>query len=108
MSVAMTNCGELGWTTDRHGYCYSACDPLTDKPWPALPLSFADVCRQAALAAGYENFQPDACLINRYMPGAKLSLHQDKDEPDLRAPIVSVSLGVAAIFSLAVCVAAIR
>lgn len=98
MSVAMTNCGALGWTTDRHGYCYAVRDPLTDKPWPALPLSFASVCRQAAIAAGYESFQPDACLINRYAPGAKLSLHQDKDEPDLRAPIVSVSLGVPAVF----------
>ncbi|MDI5820555.1 DNA oxidative demethylase AlkB, partial [Salmonella enterica subsp. enterica serovar Kentucky] len=98
MSVAMTNCGALGWTTDRHGYCYAVRDPLTDKPWPALPLSFASVCRQAAIAAGYASFQPDACLINRYAPGAKLSLHQDKDEPDLRAPIVSVSLGVPAVF----------
>ncbi|VFS03914.1 AlkB protein [Salmonella enterica subsp. houtenae] len=98
MSVAMTNCGALGWTTDRHGYCYAVRDPLTDKPWPALPLSFASVCRQAAMAAGYESFQPDACLINRYATGAKLSLHQDKDEPDLRAPIVSVSLGVPAVF----------
>lgn len=108
MSVAMTNCGALGWTTDGHGYCYAVRDPLTDKPWPALPLSFASVCRQAAIAAGYASFQPDACLINRYAPGAKLSLHQDKDEPDLRAPIVSVSLGVPAVFSLAACVAAIR
>ncbi len=79
MSVAMTNCGALGWTTDRHGYCYAVRDPLTDKPRPALPLSFASVCRQAAIAAGYASFQPDACLINRYAPGAKLSLHQDKD-----------------------------
>lgn len=108
MSVAMTNCGALGWTTDRHGYCYAVRDPLTDKPWPALPLSFASVCRQAAIAAGYASFQPDACLINRYAPGAKLSLHQDKDEPDLRAPIVSVSLGVPRFFSLAACVAATR
>ncbi|VEA35388.1 AlkB protein [Salmonella enterica subsp. enterica] len=100
MSVAMTNCGALGWTTDRHGYCYAVRDPLTDKPWPALPLSFASVCRQAAIAAGYASFQPDACLINRYAPGAKLSLHQDKDEPDLRAPIISVSLGVPAVFSV--------
>lgn len=100
MSVAMTNCGALGWTTDRHGYCYAVRDPLTDKPWPALPLSFASVCRQAAIAAGYASFQPDACLINRYAPGAKLSLHQDKDEPDLRAPIVSVSVGGAGDFSV--------
>ncbi|POT59741.1 DNA oxidative demethylase AlkB [Citrobacter amalonaticus] len=98
MSVAMTNCGKLGWTTDRYGYLYSSVDPLTGHPWPALPASFAHLCHQAATAAGYPDFQPDACLINRYTPGAKLSLHQDKDEPDLRAPIVSVSLGLPAIF----------
>ncbi len=98
MSVAMTNCGRLGWTTDQHGYLYSPFDPLTGAHWPPLPDAFADLCQQAATAAGYADFQPDACLINRYTPGAKLSLHQDKDEPDLRAPIVSVSLGLPAIF----------
>ena len=98
MSVAMTNCGRLGWTTDHHGYLYSPFDPLTGAHWPPLPDAFADLCQQAATAAGYADFQPDACLINRYTPGAKLSLHQDKDEPDLRAPIVSVSLGLPAIF----------
>ena len=98
MSVAMTNCGHLGWTTDQHGYLYSPVDPLTGAHWPPLPEVFAEQCQQAATAAGYPDFQPDACLINRYTPGAKLSLHQDKDEPDLRAPIVSVSLGLPAIF----------
>lgn len=100
MSVAMTNCGHLGWTTHRQGYLYSPIDPQTNKPWPAMPQSFHDLCQRAATAAGYPDFQPDACLINRYAPGAKLSLHQDKDEPDLRAPIVSVSLGLPAIFNL--------
>lgn len=98
MSVAMTNCGRLGWTTNRQGYLYSPIDPQTNNPWPAMPQSFHDLCQRAATAAGYPDFQPDACLINRYAPGAKLSLHQDKDEPDLRAPIVSVSLGLPAIF----------
>ncbi|EHG7614031.1 TPA: DNA oxidative demethylase AlkB [Citrobacter sedlakii] len=98
MSVAMTNCGQLGWTTDRRGYVYSSIDPLTGHAWPPFPASFVELCLRAATAAGYTDFQPDACLINRYAPGAKLSLHQDKDEPDLRAPIVSVSLGLPAIF----------
>lgn len=98
MSVAMTNCGHLGWTSHRQGYLYSPIDPQTNKPWPAMPQSFHNLCQRAATAAGYPDFQPDACLINRYAPGAKLSLHQDKDEPDLRAPIVSVSLGLPAIF----------
>jgi len=98
MSVAMTNCGQLGWTTDRRGYLYSAIDPLTGRAWPPFPAAFVDLCLRAAAAAGYPDFQPDACLINRYAPGAKLSLHQDKDEPDLRAPIVSVSLGLPAVF----------
>lgn len=98
MSVAMTNCGRLGWTTDRRGYLYASIDPLTANPWPPFPPSFRQLCQQAATAAGYADFQPDACLINRYAPGAKLSLHQDKDEADLRAPIVSVSLGLPAVF----------
>jgi alkylated DNA repair protein (DNA oxidative demethylase) len=98
MSVAMTNCGEVGWTTDSGGYLYSPIDPQTGQRWPAMPAAFTALCDAAAVAAGYANFRPDACLINRYVPGAKLSLHQDKDEPDLRAPIVSVSLGLPAIF----------
>lgn len=98
MSVAMTNCGGLGWTTDARGYRYAPIDPLSGQPWPAMPQAFAALCQQASTAAGYSDFQPDACLINRYLPGAKLSLHQDKDEPDLAAPIVSVSLGLPAVF----------
>jgi alkylated DNA repair protein (DNA oxidative demethylase) len=98
MSVAMTNCGLLGWTTNAHGYLYSPIDPQTGKRWPPQPESFDALCREASVAAGYAGFQPDACLINRYSPGAKLSLHQDKDEDDLRAPIVSVSLGLPAVF----------
>lgn len=98
MSVAMTNCGELGWATNERGYVYAANDPLTDQPWPPMPEAFQALCHDAAVAAGYPDFRPDACLINRYAVGAKLSLHQDKDEPDLRAPIVSVSLGLPAVF----------
>jgi alkylated DNA repair protein (DNA oxidative demethylase) len=98
MSVAMTNCGALGWVADRSGYRYSATDPASGQPWPAMPASFLALARAAASEAGYKNFNPDACLVNHYTPGAKLSLHQDKDELDLAAPIVSVSLGLPAIF----------
>jgi alkylated DNA repair protein (DNA oxidative demethylase) len=98
MSVAMTNCGQLGWTTNDRGYLYSPEDPLTQRRWPPMPGAFATLCQDAATAVGYADFQPDACLINRYGVGAKLSLHQDKDEADLRAPIVSVSLGLPAVF----------
>ncbi|WP_407438083.1 DNA oxidative demethylase AlkB [Lelliottia sp.] len=98
MSVAMTSCGGLGWTTNDRGYLYSSVDPATQRPWPPIPAVFNALCHEATVAAGYPDFKPDACLINRYAPGAKLSLHQDKDEPNLRAPIVSVSLGVPAIF----------
>lgn len=98
MSVAMTNCGPLGWSTDSCGYCYAAIDPLTGRPWPAIPDVFLTLAQTAADQAGYPEFSPDACLINRYQPGAKLSLHQDKDEARLDAPIVSVSLGLPATF----------
>src|ERR1700712_4344354 len=98
MSVAMTNCGSRGWVTDRRGYRYDANDPEAAKPWPALPACFRELAGQAALQAGFEDFAPDACLINRYVPGAKMSLHQDKDETDFSVPIVSVSLGLPAIF----------
>jgi alkylated DNA repair protein (DNA oxidative demethylase) len=98
MSVAMTNCGHLGWVTDRRGYRYDANDPEAQKPWPAMPPSFRELARQAAARAGFGAFSPDACLVNRYQPGAKMSLHQDKDELDFGAPIVSVSLGLPAIF----------
>ena len=98
MSVAMTNCGAAGWVTDRSGYRYDASDPEAGKPWPAMPPAFRELAGQAASRAGFAEFSPDACLINRYQPGARMSLHQDKDELDLRAPIVSVSLGLPAIF----------
>lgn len=98
MSVAMTNCGTLGWITDRTGYRYDAVDPNTGRPWPAMPTIFGDLARRAAEAAGFEGFAPDACLINRYDPGARLSLHQDRNERDFEAPIVSVSLGLPATF----------
>lgn len=96
MSVAMTNCGDLGWVTDRSGYRYDAIDPQTGAPWPAMPPIFADLAARAAQAAGYPPFVPDACLINRYAPGARMALHQDRNERDLAAPIVSVSLGLPA------------
>ena len=98
MSVAMTNCGELGWVSDSRGYRYDPVDPESGARWPALPESFRALARDAAARAGYDGFVPDACLINRYAPGARLSMHQDRDEKDLRAPIVSVSLGLPAVF----------
>lgn len=98
MSVAMTNCGPLGWVSDLAGYRYSPTDPDSGRPWPALPESFLDLARSAAEAAGYPGFAPDACLINRYEPGARMALHQDRDERDFAAPIVSVSLGLPASF----------
>jgi alkylated DNA repair protein (DNA oxidative demethylase) len=98
MSVAMSNCGALGWVSDRSGYRYDAKDPLSGKPWPAMPACFAELALRAAAEAGFESFHPDACLINRYEPGARLSLHQDKDEGSMDAPIVSVSLGLPAVF----------
>ncbi|MBN8953638.1 MULTISPECIES: DNA oxidative demethylase AlkB [unclassified Rhizobium] len=98
MSVAMTNCGAAGWVTDRSGYRYDRDDPETGRPWPAMPESFHELALSAASLAGYPGFRPDACLINRYEPGARLSLHQDKNERDLTNPIVSVSLGLPAIF----------
>jgi alkylated DNA repair protein (DNA oxidative demethylase) len=97
MSVAMTNCGSAGWVTDRSGYRYDANDPDAGKPWPAMPPSFCKIAKEAAAAAGFA-FSPDVCLINRYAPGARMSLHQDKDERDFGSPIVSVSLGLPAIF----------
>jgi alkylated DNA repair protein (DNA oxidative demethylase) len=98
MSVAMTNCGRIGWVTDPSGYRYDANDPQSAKPWPAMPPSFSQLAAEAAVAVGFAAFSPDACLINRYAPGARMSLHQDKDETDFAAPIVSVSLGLPAIF----------
>jgi alkylated DNA repair protein (DNA oxidative demethylase) len=98
MSVAMTNCGAAGWVTDRSGYRYDRTDPQTGAPWPPLPDCFRALAMSAATDAGYSHFVPDACLINRYEPGARLSLHQDKNERDLAAPIVSVSLGLPATF----------
>jgi alkylated DNA repair protein (DNA oxidative demethylase) len=98
MSVAMTNCGALGWVTDRTGYRYDSIDPESGKTWPAMPGSFLQLATSAAAEAGFDKFIPDACLINRYETGAKLSLHQDKDEQDFSQPIVSVSLGIPATF----------
>jgi alkylated DNA repair protein (DNA oxidative demethylase) len=98
MSVAMTNCGERGWITDHTGYRYDPIDPRTGAPWPAMPPVLRDLARGAAEQGGFQNFAPDACLVNRYEPGTRLSLHQDKDELDYSAPIVSVSLGLPATF----------
>ena len=98
MSIAMTNCGRLGWVTDRAGYRYEQIDPLTRRPWPSLPDVFHRLATRAAAAGGFAGFEPDACLINRYEPGARLSMHQDRNERDFGAPIVSVSLGLPAVF----------
>ena len=98
MSVAMTNCGHLGWVTDRRGYRYDPIDPATGKPWPPLPASFHALATRAAAAGGFAGFEPDACLVNRYEPGTRLSMHQDRNERDFSAPIVSVSLGLPAVF----------
>jgi alkylated DNA repair protein (DNA oxidative demethylase) len=98
MSVAMTNCGALGWVTDASGYRYAGLDPTSGRPWPGMPRSFRALARAAADAAGYAGFEPDACLVNRYEPKARMSLHQDRNERDLSAPIVSVSLGLPAAF----------
>ena len=98
MSVAMTNCGRVGWVSDRRGYRYDPVDPDTGAHWPAMPALFVDLARRAAAAGGFAEYHPDACLINRYAAGAKLGLHQDRDENDRWAPIVSVSLGLPAVF----------
>lgn len=100
MSVAMTNCGELGWVSDKAGYRYASIDPQSRLRWPSMPESFLQLAVEAAQAAGFADFRPDVCLINRYEVGAKLSLHQDKDEQDFGQPIVSVSLGLPAVFLL--------
>ncbi|PHV28861.1 DNA oxidative demethylase AlkB [Janthinobacterium sp. BJB426] len=98
MSVAMSNCGSLGWVTDGRGYRYARRDPDSGLPWPPMPPVFLRLAQEAALAAGYPGFVPDACLVNRYAPGARMALHQDRDECDFNAPIVSVSLGLPATF----------
>lgn len=98
MSAAMTNCGAVGWVSDAKGYRYQASDPYTGLPWPMMPAIFRDLAQRAAQAGGFAGFAPDVALINRYEPGAKMSLHQDVDEQDFSAPIVSVSLGLPAMF----------
>lgn len=98
MSVAMTNCGQLGWVTDRNGYRYDPRDPDSGRPWPPMPELFTTLAMRAADEAGFNSFRPNACLINRYQPGARLSLHQDRDEGDFSHPIVSISLGLSATF----------
>ena len=98
MSVALTNCGQLGWTSDARGYRYTRTDPLSGQPWPAMPPAFMLLAQAAAAEAGFAGFEPDACLVNRYEPGSRLSLHQDRNERDYGAPIVSVSLGMPAMF----------
>jgi len=100
MSVTTSNCGALGWVSDKNGYRYAARDPKTGTPWPAMPSSFRQLAEQAANTAGFGYFNSDACLINCYRPGAKMGLHQDKDEQDFTQPIVSVSLGIPAMFQM--------
>ena len=98
MSAAMTNCGALGWVSDRQGYRYDMQDPTTNRLWPLMPVSFQQLAVLAAAEAGFDDFQPDACLINQYQVGAGMGLHQDKNELDFNQPIVSVSLGISAVF----------
>jgi alkylated DNA repair protein (DNA oxidative demethylase) len=98
MSVAMTNCGQVGWLSDRRGYRYDPIDPQSNRPWPAMPASMRALAIRAAAAAGFGEFVPDACLVNRYEPGNRLTAHQDRNERDLNAPVVSVSLGLPALF----------
>ncbi len=100
MSVAMTNCGEVGWVSSGTGYAYSPVDPQTKQPWPAMPPSFKALARRAAATAGFDDFDPDACLINHYVSGAALGVHQDRDEKDFTQPIVSVSIGAGATFQV--------
>ena len=98
MSVAMTNCGDLGWVSDKQGYRYSEIDPESGVPWPAMPMALSSLAHDAAQLSGFDNFKPDACLINRYVPGAQMGAHQDRNERDRTQPIVSVSLGIPARF----------
>lgn len=98
MSARLTSCGAVGWVSDRHGYRYEACDPLSGLPWPGIPAALLDLAGRAAAAGGYAGFEPDACLVNEYQVGARMSLHQDRDERDFSQPIVSVSLGLPATF----------
>jgi alkylated DNA repair protein (DNA oxidative demethylase) len=98
MSVAMTNCGRAGWVSDRAGYRYQSVDPCSGRPWPAMPSGWSSLAARAAARAGFGRFEPDACLVNRYEPGTRLSLHQDRNERDFSAPVVSVSLGLPAVF----------
>ncbi|AUY31776.1 DNA oxidative demethylase AlkB [Pseudomonas soli] len=98
MAVALSNCGALGWVSDASGYRYSATDPVSGKPWPALPRVLVELASRAAAQAGFDGFVADACLINHYLPGTRLSLHQDRDEQDYAHPIVSISLGLPAVF----------
>ncbi|SFM13985.1 DNA oxidative demethylase AlkB [Marinobacter zhejiangensis] len=98
MSAAMTNCGPLGWVSDRTGYRYQTDDPTTGKPWPAMLSIMRNLAMEAAVEAGFPGFEPDACLVNRYQPGARMSLHQDRNEQDFSQPIVSVSLGLSMVF----------
>jgi DNA oxidative demethylase len=98
MSVAATNCGRIGWVSDRRGYRYDPIDPVTGQPWPVMPPSYDEIAVVAAKHAGFEGFQPDACLINRFAPGARLSLHQDRSEKSTDHPVVTVSLGLPATF----------
>ena len=98
MSAAITNCGDFGWVSDSNGYRYTLVNPATRIPWPPMPKAFRQIAVLAAESAGYTGFAPDVCLINRYLPGTKMGLHQDKDERDFTQPIVSVSLGISAVF----------
>jgi DNA oxidative demethylase len=100
MSVAMSNCGELGWTSSNNGYAYTSIDPASAQPWPAMPALFLSIAAQAAHAVAWAPFLPDACLVNHYVNGASMGMHQDTDEADLTQPIVSISIGASCKFIL--------
>ena len=96
--VHNTSCGEVGWISDARGYRYVSIDPVSEQPWPTMPREFQQLATDAAEEGGFKHFIPDSCLVNRYAPDIKMSLHQDKDEADFSQPIVSVSLGMSATF----------
>ena len=98
MSAAMTSCGACGWYSDARGYRYERLDPLTGQPWPAIPEPFLRLARASSEVAGFGTYEPDTCLINRYVPTAQMGIHHDADEQDFSNPIVSVTLGAPATF----------
>ncbi|THJ30850.1 DNA oxidative demethylase AlkB [Lampropedia aestuarii] len=98
LSVRTTSCGTHGWSSDPTGYSYVRHHPLTDQAWPEIPAAWSALATEAAQEAGFAQFAPDTCLINQYGLDSKMALHQDRSEQDLRQPVVSISLGMSALF----------